>query len=87
MAQPRSGTDDAVNRGPGKRDTIRVYRDAAGEFRWKRLRPNGRIISDSGEGYTDVRDARHGMRLANGDWADLTQVRLVDHTKGGGDDE
>lgn len=83
MALPRGGTDDAVNRGPGKRDTIRIYRDAVGEVRWKRIRPNGRVISDSGEGYTDARDARDGMRMANDDWADPTQVRLVDHTKEG----
>ena len=28
-----------------------VYQDAAGEFRWRFVASNGKIIADSGEGY------------------------------------
>lgn len=72
-----SGNDDNVNRGPGKKDIIRVYRDRAGEVRRKRQRANGRVISDSGEGYTHRRDALDGLHLAN---RDTENYRLVDHT-------
>lgn len=38
-------------------DKTVVYQDAAGEWRWKRVAPNGEIIADSGEGYTRLADA------------------------------
>ena len=69
--------EDNVNRGPGKKDLIRVYRDRQGEVRWKRQRANGRVISDSGEGYKQRRDALDGLYLAN---RDTENYRLVDHT-------
>lgn len=31
---------------------ITVYRDRAGEWRWRLQERNGRIVADSGEGYT-----------------------------------
>lgn len=71
------GNDDNVNRNPGKKDTVRIYRDRNGEIRWKRQRANGRVISDSGEGYTHRRDALDGLHLAN---RDTENYRLVDHT-------
>lgn len=55
--------------------TLELYRDNAGQWRWNRRASNGRIISDSGEGYVDRRDAIHGMHIANPDHADL---RLID---------
>lgn len=72
-----TGGDDNVNKGPGKKDLVRVYRDRNGEIRWKRQRPNGRIISDSGEGYKERRDALDGLHMAN---RDPENFRLVDHT-------
>jgi len=38
-------------------DRTEVYCDAAGEWRWRRVAPNGEIIADSGEGYTRKFDA------------------------------
>ena len=35
---------------PVVRDGLEFYKDDAGAWRW-RLRPNGRIVADSGEGY------------------------------------
>jgi hypothetical protein len=32
-------------------DKIHVYEDESGEFRWRRVAPNGEVVSDSGEGY------------------------------------
>jgi hypothetical protein len=35
-------------------DVVEVYEDEAGEWRWRRKDPaNGKIVSDSGEGYVD----------------------------------
>lgn len=76
--------EDNVNRGPGKKDLVRIYRDRHGEIRWKRQRPNGRVISDSGEGYTEPRGAREGAAMAN---RDVENYRLVDHTEGEGPDD
>ena len=55
--------------------TLELYRDNAGQWRWNRKASNGRVISDSGEGYVDRRDAIHGMHIANPDYA---QLRLID---------
>ena len=33
-----------------------VYRDAAGEWRWRLVATNGRTIADSGEGYVNRQD-------------------------------
>lgn len=35
-----------------------VYRDARRQFRWRLKASNGRIVADSGEGYSD----RYGAR-------------------------
>ncbi len=34
-----------------------VYKDKADEWRWRLIRQNGRIVADSGEGYTERNDA------------------------------
>jgi uncharacterized protein YegP (UPF0339 family) len=34
-----------------------VYKDAAGEWRWRRVAGNGEVIADSGESYTRKYDA------------------------------
>lgn len=44
-----------------KLDTVHIYRDTAGEWRWRRTTPNGRIVSTSGEGY---RNRAHAKRMA-----------------------
>jgi uncharacterized protein YegP (UPF0339 family) len=47
----------------GARKSFRVYRDAAGEWRWRLVSGNGRIIADSGEGYQHRADCLHGVEL------------------------
>lgn len=43
-----------------------VYEDSAGEWRWRLLAGNNRIIADSGEGYQDRQDCLHGIALVKG---------------------
>lgn len=44
-----------------------VYQDAAGEWRWKLVAANGRIMADSGEGYTRRRDAYRALATVMGE--------------------
>lgn len=41
--------------------TFRLYKDKAGEFRWRLRHDNGPIIADSGEGYTTKANAINGI--------------------------
>lgn len=38
-----------------------IYKDKKGEFRWRLQASNGRIIADSGEGYTRKRNCRNAV--------------------------
>ena len=40
-----------------------IYKDSAGEFRWRLRAKNGRVIATSGEGYVNKSDAEHGISL------------------------
>jgi uncharacterized protein YegP (UPF0339 family) len=42
---------------------FKVYEDERGEWRWRLVSPNGRIIADSGEGYLDARNCLHGIQI------------------------
>ncbi len=39
-----------------------VYKDRAGEWRWRLVHRNGNIIADGGEGYSSKRNAIKGLR-------------------------
>lgn len=54
---------DALGNDPAARRTFNVYRDDAGEWRWRLVAGNGRIIADSGEGYDHKHDCLHGIEL------------------------
>lgn len=41
--------------------TFELYKDKAGEFRWRLRHDNGNIIADSGEGYKNKADAINGI--------------------------
>jgi uncharacterized protein YegP (UPF0339 family) len=43
--------------------TFRVCKDAGGEWRWRLVAGNGRIIATSGEGYQHRQDCLHGIEL------------------------
>lgn len=38
-----------------------LFRDRAGEWRWRLVHDNGNIIADSGEGYNRISTARNGL--------------------------
>ena len=40
-----------------------VYKDKAGEWRWRLRASNGKIIADSGEGYINKQDCEYGIGL------------------------
>ena len=40
-----------------------VYKDDAGEWRWRLKAANGLIVADSGEGYKDKHDCLHGIEV------------------------
>ena len=40
-----------------------IYKDKVGEFRWRLVATNGKIIADSGEGYNNKADCLHGIDL------------------------
>ena len=54
---------DALDDHPAARRTFRVYEDAGGEWRWRLVAGNDRIIAVSGEGYRDKRDCLRGIEL------------------------
>lgn len=45
-------------------DKTVVYQDAAGEWRWKRVAGNGRIVASSGESFTRLADAERAASRA-----------------------
>ena len=41
----------ATKKKPVVVDRVVVYKDQAGEWRWKAIAENGKVVADSGEGY------------------------------------
>jgi uncharacterized protein YegP (UPF0339 family) len=66
--------DDELNNHPAARRVFQVYEDSAGEWRWRLVAGNERIIAASGEGYRDKRDCLHGIELVK----DSKDVRVED---------
>jgi uncharacterized protein YegP (UPF0339 family) len=38
-----------------------MYKDAKGEYRWRLIAANGRVVATSGEGYVAKEGARNGI--------------------------
>ena len=61
-----TGPDDEVDADEpstdGRRSRFEVYRDRAGEWRWRLVHWNGNIIADSGEGYASRYNATRAAR-------------------------
>ena len=53
---------EALGDAAGRR-IFQVYEDAGGEWRWRLVAGNERIIAVSGEGYRDRRDCLHAIEL------------------------
>lgn len=47
-----------------------VYEDRAGEWRWRLIASNGRIVADSGEGYSTESGARRAIENVQSDAGD-----------------
>ncbi len=47
---------------PPAQARFEVYRDHAGEWRWRLVHRNGNIIADGGEGYSSKRAAKNGIK-------------------------
>lgn len=44
-----------------------VYKDRRGEWRWRLVAENGRIVADSAEGYTRPEDAERSVNAIKND--------------------
>ena len=56
---------------------FRLYKDLSGEWRWRLISANSKIIADSGQGYTNKADAVHGAKLVA---AEATDAGIWDST-------
>lgn len=45
----------------GEKDKFEVYKDKRGEFRWRRIASNGKIVGAASEGYTKKADCEKNM--------------------------
>lgn len=48
-----------------------IYKDQAGEWRWRLRADNGEPVADSAEGYKHRTDAKHGLQLVLEAGADI----------------
>jgi len=46
----------------GSRDKWEFYLDKSGDWRWRRVATNGRIVGASSEGYKTLTDCEHNAR-------------------------
>ena len=53
----------ALHDHPAARRVFQVYKDSAGEWRWRLVAGNDQVIADSGEGYRDKKDCLHAIEL------------------------
>lgn len=53
-----------------------VYKDKAGEYRWRLVAPNGKSIADSGEGYSSKEACLDGIQSVQKHAAAATVVEL-----------
>ena len=44
-----------------------LYKDGTGEYRWRFISSNGRILADSGESYKNKADCQSGIDLIKGE--------------------
>jgi len=73
----KSGAKEAVERvqnDAGDADVLEVgtphfdlYKDKSGEYRWRMVSSNGRVVADSGEGYSSKDGARRAIENVQSD--------------------
>jgi len=54
-------------------DKWHFYKDDKGEWRWKRVAPNGEVVAAASEGYVDIQDARINAARNGWDGEDSSQ--------------
>lgn len=54
-----------------------IFKDVAGEYRWRLRADNGKIIADSGEGYVNKVDCRYGIDLVK---RQAAHAQVEDHS-------
>lgn len=59
-----------------------VYRDSKGEWRWRFVASNGRVIADSAEGYKNKADCLHGIELIRTEAVQAPTVSIEANTEG-----
>lgn len=60
--EPALGTPPQATTGePRSKATFEVFRDRAGEWRWRLRHDNGNVIATSGQGYASRPGARNGL--------------------------
>lgn len=52
---------------------FQLYRDSAGQYRWRLVAANGRVIADSGESYYNKTDCLAAIQLVK-QWAPTAPV-------------
>lgn len=57
--------------------TFEIYKDNAGEFRWRLKASNGQVIGTSGQGYKAKADCQHGIDVIK---RDAAKARVEDQT-------
>jgi uncharacterized protein YegP (UPF0339 family) len=62
-----------------------LYKDKIGEFRWKLTHTNGKVIADSGEGYTSKVNAMNGINSVRGNAPDAAFEDKTNHSAGSKD--
>lgn len=58
--------------------TFEVFRDSAGEWRWRLVAGNGKTIADSGEGYQSKQGVQRGIESVKRNAADASVQFLTD---------
>ncbi|WP_165229345.1 YegP family protein [Aquisphaera insulae] len=54
-----------------------IFKDAKGEFRWRLLAKNGKIVADSGEGYKTKVSCKRGIEILK---TEATAAEVEDET-------
>lgn len=58
--------------------TFEIFQDNAGEWRWRLIASNGKIIADSGEGYQSKQGVKRGIESVKKSAA-KAQVQILDN--------
>jgi hypothetical protein len=78
----------AVAREPDKKSaaTFEVYKDKAGEYRWRLRTTNSQVIATSGEGYSSKRACEEGIDSVKKNAPDAAVEEKESDASGGGKD-